>query len=187
MKRRIFIAINLPEDIKKKLLDFQQKWEFLPVRWTKKDSLHLTLVFIGYVTDDQMFEICQITKKIAQKFEPFFIEFEKILYGPPGKSPRMIWFKGAVSDELSKIKNELENTLISSEGLGFFKVEKRAFSPHITLARMRMGEWQRLNELPKIEQEFKVSVAVASIEVMESELKREGAEYTVLESCPLGG
>lgn len=186
MKRRIFIAINLPQDVKKKLLDFGEKWEYLPVRWTKKDSLHLTLVFIGYVSDEEVYEICKITKEVAQKYEPFFINFERILYGPPGKPPRMIWLKGRASEELSKIKQELENALTSSEKVAPFKIERRPFSPHITLARMKMGEWHQLDELPRIEQDFKQSVPVASLDVMESDLKRDGAEYTILELCPLG-
>lgn len=186
MRHRIFIAINLPEDIKKKLLDFQKKWDFLPVRWTKKDSLHLTLVFIGYVTDEQMFEVCQITKQMAQKHQPFFIEFEKILYGPPNKTPRMIWMEGKASEELSKIKNELENALVSSGQLGSFRAERRPLSPHITLARMKMDQWHALQKKPEIEQDFKLNAVVNNIDVMESELKRDGAEYTILESCPLG-
>lgn len=191
MKHRVFIAINLPEDIKKKVYDFRQKWDFLPVRWTKRDSLHLTLVFIGYVSDEEVVQICNLTKQLAAKHQPFFINFEKILYGPPlrqaqGKPPRMFWLKGKASEELSRIKKELENTLISSDGLGAFRSEHRPFSPHITLARIKMGEWHNLEKLPEIEQDFKAGFAVNSLEVMESDLKKDGAEYAVLESCLLG-
>jgi 2'-5' RNA ligase len=193
MKHRIFIAINLPEDIKKKLVDFKDRWEFLPGRWTRKDSLHLTLVFIGYASDDETYEICRITRRVAQKHEPFLIDFEKILYGPPGKAelssgkrPRMIWLKGKASEELSKIKKETENALMSSANIGSFRTEQRSFAPHITLARMKMGEWHKLDQLPKIEQDFKHSVWAASLDIMEIDLKRDGAEYTILESCPLG-
>lgn len=190
MKRRIFIAINLPENIKKRIWDFQNKWESLPVRWTKRDSLHLTLIFIGYVDDEEMLEVCRLTREVAQKNEPFFIDFEKILYGPPQnnqKPPRMIWLKGRPSDELIQIRKELEENLISSEGVGNFNIEKHPFSPHITLARVKIGQWRNLSSSPEVEQDFKASLAVNSIDVMESELKRDGAEYTILESCPLGG
>jgi len=204
LKRRIFIAVNLPEDIKKRLLDFQKKWEYLftrrsflarqsfsgggseggPVRWTKKDSLHLTLIFIGYADEQEVYEICRLTKEIAKNYEPLNILFEKILYGPPGKPPRMIWFVGRQNEELSKIKNELENAFVSFEGISSFRAERRPFSPHITLARMNIAQRQ---EKPQIEQDFKAVVPVASIDVMESDLKRDGAEYTILESCPLIG
>lgn len=205
-KRRIFIAVNLPENIKKKLFDFQKKWEYLftrrsflarqsfsgggsegrPVRWTKKDSLHLTLIFIGYADEQEIYEICRTTKEVATKHEVLDLIFEKILYGPPDKAPRMIWLKGKASEELSKIKNELEEAFVSSESLQGFRMEKRPFSPHITLARINMGQWSGLEQKPQLEQDFRAIVPVASIDVMESNLKRGGAEYTILESCPLG-
>ena len=49
-----------------------------------------------------------------------------------------------------------------------------------------MEQWRNLQEKPQIEQDFKAIVPVASIDVMESDLKRDGAEYTILEVCPLG-
>ncbi|OGZ34689.1 MAG: 2'-5' RNA ligase [Candidatus Portnoybacteria bacterium RBG_19FT_COMBO_36_7] len=195
-KRRIFIAVNLPEDIKRQLLDFQKKWEYSftrqslggggPVRWTKKNSLHLTLVFIGYADEQEIYEICRLTKEVAKKYERLDLIFEKILYGPPGKPPRMIWLKGKVSEELANIKNELEEVFVSSQNLRAFRIEKRPFSPHITLARINMGQWLNLAQKPQIEQDFKSIIPVANIDVMESDLKRDGAEYTILESAPLG-
>jgi len=196
MKRRIFIAINLPEGVKKRLSDFHEKWGGLfvgqslggggPVRWTKKDSLHLTLVFIGYVSDDEMFSVCKLIREVAQKHEPVDLEFEKILYGPFGKVPRMIWLKGKPNKDVVELKADLENALASLQQLGSFKAETRPFSPHITLARIKTGQWNDMGELPQIEQDFKAVVPVESIEVMESYLKSDGAEYIILESCPLG-
>ncbi|MCG2688535.1 hypothetical protein L6250_02795, partial [Candidatus Parcubacteria bacterium] len=43
----------LPEKIKKRLKEYREKFNYLPVRWTKVPSLHLTLVFIGYVDNEQ--------------------------------------------------------------------------------------------------------------------------------------
>ncbi|MFH0852159.1 MAG: RNA 2',3'-cyclic phosphodiesterase [bacterium] len=193
MKKRIFIAINLSEDLRKKLLIFRDKWEFLPVRWTKKDSLHLTLVFIGYVDEEEIYEACRLARGVAARHEAFDIGFERILYGPPalrqaqGKAPRMIWLEGKANEKLSKLKLELDDVLASSESLRSFRPERRPFSPHITLARMNMDKWRDLSEQPAIEQELKAIVPVASIEVMESDLRCDGAEYTILESCPLEG
>jgi len=185
MSHRIFIAINLPEDIKNRLIEIQRKWIDLPVRWTKRASLHLTLVFLGYVSDQELYQICDITKKVAKSHQSFFINFKKILFGPPGRSPRMIWVEGEKNAELAKLKQDLESALSFEESIGF-KPEERAFSPHINLARIRMEEWQAIKKVPKIEEEISLNFAVNSIEVMESQLLRSGAEYAILESAELG-
>ncbi len=185
MSHRVFIAINLPEDIKRKFVEIQQKWADLPVRWTKKASLHITLVFLGYADDQELYQVCKITKKAAKSHQPFFINFKKVLLGPPGRSPRMIWIEGEKNKELAALRNNLENSL-SSERSVDFKPEGRPFSPHITLARIRMEEWRSLQKAPKVEEEIDLNFAVNSIEVMESQLLRDGAEYTILESVELG-
>lgn len=187
MKRRIFVAINLPENVKDKLQEYQRKWADLPVRWTKSNSLHLTLVFIGYISDEEMGEICRITREVAQRHKPFNIEFEKIILGPPDKPPRMIWVEGKPLEELARLKNELENALTRSQNSGFNRAETRPFRPHITLARIRQFEWQALAEKPQIEEKISIIVPVESVEVMESRLLRDGAEYIALESAALLG
>ncbi len=195
MKRRVFIAINLPDNIKKRLKEFQEKYDYLftrqslggggPVRWTKEASLHLTLVFIGYVSDEQMLEICRVSREVAAKCEPFFINFKRILLGPPGKPPRMIWVEGEMSRELTNLKNLLEDALLDSDS-GFRHKEARLARPHITLARIKMEQWHQMESAPRIDEEFQAQVPVSSIEAMDSDLRSDGAEYVVLESCPIG-
>lgn len=162
MRHRIFIAINLPEDIKKTLVNYQGKWPELPVRWTKKDNIHITLEFLGYLADDELLKVCQNTKELAAKHKPFSITLNKICYGPPKKiPPRMIWVVGE-------------------------KIQELDFSPHITLGRIRTWEWKQIEpeERPEVDEEINLSFEVDSLEVMESILKKGGPEYTILESCP---
>jgi len=192
MRHRVFIAINLPEDIKKKLVSYQEEIDVFfnenVIRWTKKDNLHITLAFLGYVQDDEIVEICELTKSAGQKQEPFSLNLIKICYGPPKKMPpRMIWSEGEKSKELARLKNGLEMSLLESENSGFRNKEDRAFSPHITLGRIRAWQWKQINqeERPTVEKEISLSFDVNSIEIMESQLKRTGPEYTILESCPL--
>lgn len=184
MKRRIFIAINLPEDVKNKLQQLQRKWADLPVRFVKRDSLHLTIVFVGYVSDEEMLKICQAAKAVAKRRGPLTLSFNRICLGPHGKPPRLIWLEGEKSQELIDIKSELENRLLREiRGIGREKIE---MLPHITLARIRQAEWRGLLEKPQIDERVSISAPVNSIEVMESNLQRSGAEYTVLESADLG-
>lgn len=192
MRRRIFIAINLPEKIKRELGFYQEKWPEIPARWTKPNNLHITLVFIGYVNDEELVEICKITKMVAGRNSPFFVNLRKISYGPlqlrPGQAPRMLWAVGEKSQEFSALKDDLEKSLLSSQEVSFF-AEKREFSPHITLGRINQWQWRQIEpeERPTVEEEVDLSFPVDSIEVMESDLKKGGAKYTVLEIHKLGG
>ncbi len=184
LKRRLFIAINLPHNIKKRLVDYKEKWDNLDSRyihWVGENNLHITLVFIGYVDNDEMYEICNIVKEVAKKHEPFFINLERIILGPPNKTPRMFWVEGEKSEELAKLQTDLENGIAVKD---YMKKEIRPYRPHINLARFK---YQLVQFLPKtIDEPFKYQVPVETIEVMQSNLKRSGAEYTVLESVNLG-
>ena len=82
---RIFIAINLPENIKQKLNLYQERLEEIPAKWTKKENLHITLVFLGNVAEAEIPEICKIVERVVQKNSPFFLILKSILYGPPKK------------------------------------------------------------------------------------------------------
>lgn len=163
MKHRVFIAINPPDAIKGALASYGDKWPELPCRWTKKDNLHITLEFLGYVDDEGLLEICKTTKDLVSKHNSFGVKLTRICYGPPGKMPpRMIW---AIGDKI----NELN------------------FSPHVTLGRIRTWQWKQIEpeERPDVSEEINLTFAVNSIEVMESVLGRGGPKYTILESFPL--
>lgn len=199
MQHRIFIAINLPENVKKKLQEYQRKWVDLPVRFTKKDSLHLTILFIGYVNDEQTLEVCRNIRTIGKKHLPFELCFNRICLGPPGKSPRLIWLEGEKNEALINLKRDIEGIMAlgQNDSRAFAEIEKelKIFIPHITLARIRQIEWRKLEISPQINKDISISVPVNSIEVMESPLKpsfakaskgrRGGAEYLVLESVPM--
>ncbi|PIX88575.1 MAG: hypothetical protein COZ30_00470, partial [Candidatus Nealsonbacteria bacterium CG_4_10_14_3_um_filter_36_16] len=57
---------------------------------------------------------------------------------------------------------------------------------HITLGRIKQWEFRQIEpeERPEVNEEINLTFEVNSIEVMESELKRGGSEYTILESFP---
>jgi len=177
MMRRIFIAINLPEDVKDQLVAYQKKIDGLfqppvPIRWTHKDNLHITLEFLGNLSDDEVAKVCRDTEEFAKNHEPFTITLDKISYGPPyqnkfgtgqaPKLPRMIWVIGE-------------------------KVKELGLTPHVTLGRIKMWEFRQIEpeEKPNVSEAINLSFEVNSIEVMESRLKRAGLDYVVLEMCPL--
>jgi len=181
-RRRLFIAINLPENIKKKLIDYQRKWIDLDpkyIHWVETSNLHITLVFLGYLNDDEMYEICNIMRDVAKRHQPFFINLERIIVGPPNATPRMFWAEGTKSQELAELQKDLEESIA---GRVYFKQENRAYKPHITLARFKYEVAKKLREMPEINEPLNIEISVDRIDLMQSNLKRTGPEYVVLES-----
>ena len=199
MGHRVFIAINFPKGIKEKLYQAKNEYSDLPCKWTRKDNLHLTLLFLGNPNDEEVLETCKVVREIGEKHNPFALKLNQIAFGPPKKMPpRMVWANGIPSKELTMLKNDIENSLYNGTDARYIATrhekaqkglneENHQFSPHITLARIK--EWQlrqmEIEEIPQIDKEINLKIIVSSIEVMESELKKEGPEYTILESCPL--
>jgi len=191
MGHRIFIAINLPEDIKEQLSLYQAKWPELPCLWTRKENLHITLVFLGYVKDEELPEILKTAKTATTRNKPFLINLNKICYGPTNKKPpRMVWAEGEKSQELGNLQIGLEKAVLESftsyrnevSGSG------RPYAPHINLGRLKIWEFKAIEpeERPEISEEISLSFEVNSIEIMESRLKPKGPDYFVLESLLLG-
>jgi len=187
MALRIFIAINLPEGIKDKLVEFQEKWKEIPCKWTKRENLHITLLFIGYLKEELLPDVISATKEVAKRHKSFWINLNKISYFPPQKKlPKMIWVLGERSEELFSLQKDLENIIFKNNSLSKILIpEKREFSCHITLARIKKWQLKEMENFPEIETKIKLGFKVGSIEIMESKLKRSGPKYSVLESFPL--
>jgi RNA 2',3'-cyclic 3'-phosphodiesterase len=158
-KHRIFIAINLPEEIKDELVKYQDKYFDLPAKWTKKENLHITLEFIGNALDKDLEAIFKKTEDFALKTKPFKIKLDKISYFPDNNLPKYVF----------------ANSENSSRNL------------HVTLARISQWQWRQIGpeDRPNVEENIDLSFEAKSIEVMESFLKRGGPEYKVLKSFKL--
>lgn len=179
MKRKIFISINLSDKTKKRLAQFAEKWADLPVKWVKEPNLHITLSFLGYVSDDAIGEICEKARKAVETEEIFDVEFDHIEIGPSEKDPGLIWLTGEPSAELKHLQESIEKEL------GIFVCGKKSFRPHITLGRIRKLRWEALPEKPRIFEKFPLVVPAESVAVMASDFAGGGPEYTIIESCPL--
>lgn len=187
MKYRIFIAINLPEEIKTNLGDFQKKYSGLPARWIKPGNMHITLEFLGYIDEEAIEELKQIISKITAKHSLFPISLTNICYAPPKITPpRMIWAMGEQTESFTSLKDDLEKELSKSAKIRFIP-ERKEPMPHVTLARIKDWEWRRIEpeERPGVGERVNFEVPVESIDLMESVLKKSGPEYTILESFNL--
>lgn len=181
MLHRIFIAINLPGTIKNELMRWQEKWLQLPCRWANKENFHITLAFLGNVSDKELQGLKTKVGEIAKKHGPFQLNFTKIVYAPAEKNPKMIWAVGKESKELCMLQKDLANSLLRGSASNL------DFTLHLTLGRLKEFEFRRIEpeERPEINEEINFEIPVNSIEIMESKLKRNRAEYAVIENYKL--
>ncbi len=186
MTIRSFIAIKLPDDIRRavaELIDELRKTE-ADVKWVPADKIHITLTFLGN-TDDSL--IPKIKDRISKKlshFNAFYIKIVGVGCFPSEKRPRVLWVGIEISDALRSIQKDIDT---EAAELGF-ALEERPFSPHLTIGRVRSQKG--IAELSGTFAKFRSSdfgtVEVKSIQVMKSELKPAGAEYTSIAEIPLG-
>lgn len=193
-KKRVFLAVNLPEQIKKEIIQeqkeidnsFPEEYRKGLIRWTKKENIHITLLFLGSLEEKEISALSETVKEITDKESQFSLELSNIDYGPPAKiPPRMIWLQLKNNPALSMIAEEIKKTLFEKKILK--NLEERPFTPHITLGRIKAWQWKRIEpeERPVIKKTLGQDFPVRSIELMESKLKKTGAEYQILESFPL--
>ena len=186
---RAFIAIDLPIEIKKALLKTQQKLktESLKASWVKPENLHLTLKFLGEISFEQLNEIKQIIRDITKSTSGFKIKLESLGAFPNLHAAQIIWIVTKQPPlELKQIAQQLE-TRISETGI---PQEQRAFSAHITIARIK----NQLNssDLKKTLDKVGSDVEKANwefdckeITLFESTLSSEGPTYTALDQFNL--
>jgi len=192
--KRIFIAINLSEEVRETLTGIQQ--EIIGMypensgmrvgKWVKKGNLHITLLFIGEVQDKAVPRAIEVLKDIAKDHAPISITFNKVCYGPDEKiPPRLVWVEVAENLALFELAKTVKSAMVARSILE--KPDKRPFQGHITLGRIREWQWKHINpeEMPDIEQNLDLSFTTKSIELMESQLRKEGAEYSVIQSIQL--
>jgi len=129
---RVFIAIDLPNPIRESLGQIQRELKSLTdsVKWVAPESIHITLKFIGEIPEKRIDDINVALRGFSWK--TFTIKVRGVGFFPGTRSPRVFW-AGMEAPTMRGLSEKLETRM---ERLGFDK-EKRAFRPHITLARAR--------------------------------------------------
>jgi RNA 2',3'-cyclic 3'-phosphodiesterase len=177
---RLFVAIDLPEDVKRGVADIGGK---LPgARWVPMSQLHLTLRFIGEV-DDVQFQA--IKAELSGVTVPtFHLALKGVGHFPPGKHPRVLWVGVEGAGPLLELQQKVELALI---GAGVAP-EERHFSPHITLARLKETPATAVVALEEQHASFRTSsFPVEEFYLYSSTLTRDGAIHTREATYPLLG
>ncbi len=173
---RAFIAIDLPDPVRAALAKAQESFRRLcsDARWTRPDGIHLTLKFLGQISDARVTQVNEALSN-AGAFEPFSIEVAGFGFFPNARRPRVFWAGVAAPPALAELGARVE---VEMEKIGFAR-EERDFSPHLTLARFK-------DSRPQPELSSAVAAAAASsvgkFEVsefflFESKLSPHGAQY----------
>lgn len=134
---RLFVAIELPETVK---ADLARLCSGVPgAKWVKPENLHLTMRFIGEVSEDTAADIAAALDQIRAP------GFDFVLSGvgqfASGRKPRVLWVGVEKNASLGHLHGKVESTLVRTG----IEPERRRFSPHITLARLRGASKSRVN------------------------------------------
>lgn len=189
---RAFIAVELPTPTRDMLAGVVRHLASRVdggVRWTKPDSLHLTLRFLGNIDVESVPAVSEVVSRCAANARPFEVALGSIGGFERLRAMRVIWISVAGDVEpLTKLYRAVEDEL---ESLGFAR-ERRAFRPHITLGRVRDGapvpQRRAVAEaLAGVELDAGQTLPVETIALIRSVLTPGGSEYTRLRSARLGG
>ncbi|MCJ7523534.1 MAG: RNA 2',3'-cyclic phosphodiesterase [Dehalococcoidia bacterium] len=187
---RAFIAIELPGSVKSALSQLQdnlKRSEHASVKWVDTGSIHLTLKFLGNIATDTIPELTKVLSEATRGITPFHLELGEMGVFPNLRAPRVVWvgLRGETAT-LSVLQENIESALIP---LGF-PPENRAFSPHLTLGRVREkaspGERRSLGQAVASSKVASMEpFPVDSLSLIRSTLTREGAVYSRLYSVAL--
>jgi 2'-5' RNA ligase len=185
---RLFLAIDLPPEVKGHLRSVQSEWSksHHPHRpaWTRTENLHLTVKFLGEVQDPTAARLLARIKDLPPA-GPFPLRTGPMEYFPP-RGPVRILATQLLGDtpRLLQLVDALES-LAELEG---FPRERRRFKPHVTIGRSRTGLPGHLRSPrtgPPFAPEPSEPFLVHEVLLFESRLLRTGPEYVKLASFPV--
>ncbi|MFA5342256.1 MAG: RNA 2',3'-cyclic phosphodiesterase [Clostridia bacterium] len=171
---RTFIAINFSQDVKNRLIDIEKNLKSMSEkgRFTSKDNLHLTLVFLGEIAEDRV-KLAQLCVKniTAPKFEMVVNRLGRFKR-PEGD---IYWAGIETNTILNSIYSQLYKNLNSYD----FYIKDSEYIPHLTLARDYVMKDEEVME--KYKENFeKIIIQVDNIQLMKSEMLDNKLTYTAL-------
>jgi len=184
---RAFIAISIPEHIKKSVSDLQKQLQQSGINasWQKPDTMHVTLKFFGNIGVPQIDSIKSCMIRAVTGIPAYSLSFSGIGAFPSVKNTRVLWSgTRGQTDVLEKLANRLDKLLF--ENAGILK-ENRIFSSHLTLARIKhpLDPKKMINLLQAFHGFCSQDFLVSEIDFFQSELKSSGAVHKIIFSARL--
>jgi 2'-5' RNA ligase len=185
---RLFLALDLPEPHRREIGErcTRLRSRLPPARWTRPESIHLTLAFLGAVERGDLPGLVAAAAPAFARAEPMDLAVEGGGTFPPGRPARVAWVGLEGGPDLSALRQEVAAAACGGLGL---EPETRPFHPHVTVARPRRPWNRRASEdfarafEGRLGEPFRVTEGV----LYESELGPGGSRYTALERFRLGG
>jgi RNA 2',3'-cyclic 3'-phosphodiesterase len=178
---RLFVALAISAGVRESLASVIRELRGVDAnpKWINPDNLHVTLKFIGEVAPEKVVEIGDALAAVPAQ-QQVVAEFSDIGFFPDARRPSVAWVGIESSPILPFLAAEVNRALVP-RGI---PREEKPFLPHLTIARFKET---RLSPVLRAEIEKRQSrkfgtLAAGEFHLMESKLKRAGAEYTTLRS-----
>ncbi|MCH8067444.1 MAG: RNA 2',3'-cyclic phosphodiesterase [Nanoarchaeota archaeon] len=169
---RLFIAIEIPKDIKEYISKIQEKIDTTKnkIRFINKAQTHLTLKFLGEVQPDKVEHITENLRKIA--FKTFSVYLDKIGVFPNENYIKVIWIGLKPEEPVLQIQKNID------EGLKKLFKKGKNFKVHVTLARVKYIDNKEnfIDKLKKIKIENK-KIDMDNFKLVKSTLTPQGPVY----------
>lgn len=182
---RTFIAATLAQSVIEEIAKVRSALQEAKgdIRWTRSESLHLTLKFLGDISRNQVEPILAVLQNVVRERTPLQIIAQGLGAFPNLRRPRVLWV-GLQGQGLTELSEALETALMPLD----FPPEDREFTPHLTLGRVRSPRgWERVLAILKAYEDthFGESI-VTQLTLYQSHLQPDGAVYTSLGSVSFG-
>lgn len=182
---RLFLGIGISEAIRDALVGLQQELarELSGLRWVRGQSLHLTLIFLGEVTETSVETLAAAAREACSAVEPGAARLRGLGCYPPRGRARVLWVGLEDDGTLVALHRRLA-AAVRSQGL---LLADRHFEPHLTLGRARSGVGRSQVETVLQREADLGSWPIRSCALFRSHLGASGARYEVLSEFPLTG
>ncbi len=179
--RRLFIGFPLSSPLTKRLSSLRRGWEAYPLFLVPDTNLHVTLLFLGFVPEEEIFSLCENLEKTTSLLPSAELRFERIDFFPTDSEPHSVALLGAPSESLLRMRNGIEKTL------GYLNPPHKSFRPHVTLARLKRRLWKDLLPQPTLTQTISLVEAASSLSLFEVLVLHGKRRYEVVAEFPLAG
>lgn len=174
---RAFVSVELPEDIKIRILAENSSLNMKGARLVSEDQLHITLFFFEKIDNEKLIAVITLFELLKQK--KFDIAVEGLGIFEP-RHPRIIYANVKDNGVLADIYKRLKDQIAS---LGI-EVEEREYTPHVTIARVKGADKPtevKLNEFVSTHRSNNYGgFTCGEIKIIKSELTDKGPVYTEL-------